>query len=83
MIYTISTAFCPDDVSNITRGLYNWREVRAEVVTSFSCQYGGVSNPAATITRTCNERGLWMDPVIENCLTFATSVLRNISNVSK
>ena len=31
--------------------------------------------------RRCNEYGIWDDPVINDCLTFVTSTLQNITVV--
>ena len=77
------TAFCPPNVTESTRGAYNWSESRAEQSRGIACQYGGVEKNLNTLaTRFCNERGVWMDPVISGCLTLVSSVLRNVSEVS-
>ena len=40
----------------------------------------GVEYPVAQ--RRCNPRGIWEEPVIDDCLTFVTSRLQNLTVVS-
>ena len=74
------SAFCPYDVTNTTRGSYQWPVTSAEDVITFPCVYGAVAggDPAR---RNCSDRGLWVEVEFSDCLTFSNSLLLNISNV--
>jgi len=57
-----------------------WPETSAEENYTIFCKYGGVEGVDYPVARRrCNEYGIWDDPVINDCLTFVTSTLRNIT----
>ena len=59
-----------------------WDTTPADENVSFPCRYGsrdGVQD--AMVWRSCNDRGIWIDPVLDDCLTFVTSSLENITKV--
>lgn len=79
-----STAFCPQDETNTTRGNYQWRRVPAEDVLTSYCIYGGIdgTNSLDRVRRNCSDRGIWFDVEVDQCLTYSNSLLINISRVS-
>ena len=77
------TAFCPEEVTNTTRGNYNWPRISAEDSLTTSCVYGAVNGSNVDkVRRNCSDRGIWIDVELDQCLTFSNSLLRNISDVS-
>ncbi len=60
-----------------------WPETRADETKNFPCAYRGINGTSnSVIIRSCSDRGIWQDPVLNNCLTFVTSDLKNLTEVS-
>ena len=77
------TAFCPEEVTNTTRGNYNWPRTRAEDSLKASCVYGAVNGGSVDkVRRNCSDRGIWIEIEFDQCLTYSNSLLKNISDVS-
>ena len=80
---TLSVAFCPREQTSLTRGEYTWPETEADQNVRFPCAYKGINGVKdPVIVRSCNERGIWQDPIINHCRTFVASTLINLTNVS-
>ena len=64
-------------------GDYQWRRTGASITYSIYCQYGGIEGVSNPMTRrVCDEYGNWEEVQYNECLTYATSLLKNIT-VSK
>ena len=77
----LTVAFCAPEEQEFTRGTYSWNETRAEENISLPCKYGGRGGVMQFARRECNERGIWNDTILDDCLTFVTSSLENITKV--
>ena len=76
-------AFCPEEITNTTRGNYRWPRTNAEDFLTASCVYGAVNGTSIDkVRRNCSDRGIWIEVELEQCRTFSNSLLRNISSVS-
>ena len=89
MFCLISTAYCPDETTNLLRGNYDWPEAEAGMTQSLRCNYSGHGSGGecdvvelVNATRYCNEDGEWEEPDVSNCLSRVTEVLCDIRNVS-
>ena len=71
------------EVTTFTRGTYEWPEISAEENYTFPCEHGGEEGAEdAVALRVCDPFGIWMEPNISACLTFVTSELLRLRNVS-
>ena len=83
MLLMTYTAFCPEEVTNTTRGNFKWPRTPAEDSLRASCMYGAVNGTSVDkVRRNCSDRGIWIETELDQCLTYSNSLLRNISNVS-
>ena len=87
MIYmSLFSAFCPEGVTTLSRGYYNWSRTQADEDVYMECTYGGIGvNECdivdANVTRLCNEYGIWMNLNTSECYTESTRNLCIIRNV--
>lgn len=85
----ISTAYCPNEITHLLQGNYNWSETEAELMETFECMHGGLGSHGecdvvdlVNASRSCNELGRWEEPDVSNCLSQVTVMLCDIRNVS-
>ena len=83
---SIYSAYCPEEITNTTRGNYVWPRTAAEGSLTASCVYGAVDGASTNIDqvrRNCSDRGVWIEVELDRCLTYSNSLLINITSVSK
>ena len=80
MCCLILAAFCSHELTNSTRGSYQWPVTTAEDILNFPCVYGALVDNGQS-RRNCSDRGVWLKPQLDDCLTFSNSLLLNISKV--
>ena len=78
----VCIAFCPEEITNTTRGSYFWPRTEAENNLTSYCVYGTIDGiNSDKVRRNCSDRGVWFNVELEQCLTFSNSLLRNVSSV--
>ena len=80
MIAKTTAASCPNEITNSTRGSYQWPETNAEDSVALYCAYGAVDG-LSQVRRNCSDRGTWVEPELGVCRTYSNSLLLNISQV--